>query len=156
MSSGVPYIGSKISLITTSDMRYEGPCAQHMRQFSLRPRGLSSRLAPTDTVFGIAKCFRLRFLRTLNREESTIAAEISERFFCDVLWSYSKHRRIQILEVWCNMVQPCGAILTCHAKVESVRSFGTEGRADQTRGCGPQMESISDPARMSAATLPVP
>ncbi|CAE7561832.1 lsm14b-b [Symbiodinium sp. CCMP2456] len=55
MSSGVPYIGSKISLITTSDMRYEG------------------------------------FLRTLNREESTIA-------------------------------------------VESVRSFGTEGRADQTRG----------------------
>ena len=25
MSTGVPYIGSKISLITTSDIRYEGP-----------------------------------------------------------------------------------------------------------------------------------
>ena len=28
MSTGVPYIGSKISLITTSDIRYEGPLAQ--------------------------------------------------------------------------------------------------------------------------------
>lgn len=27
MSTGVPYIGSKISLITTSDIRYEGPRA---------------------------------------------------------------------------------------------------------------------------------
>ena len=28
MSRGVPYIGSKISLLTTTDIRYEGPWAQ--------------------------------------------------------------------------------------------------------------------------------
>ena len=96
MSSGVPYIGSKISLITTSDMRYEGPCAQRIsllvspgslaarsftrqfccasQDFSINDRSCDYSWMPTLLSWPSQKS---RFLRTLNREESTIAVQCS-------------------------------------------------------------------------------